>query len=166
MIRPVVRISPRQRDQFVDEFQRRARPEARRELEQIGVEWVEEVTRIVRDEFPRRNGERHKRNTTHLDQSFQARLNEGSDRGFPMRLELTVKPGVSAAKIATLNYGAKPHEIRAVNAKTLAWGETPGAIETPGQKVVQWKPGPKLSTPSRFMERARDRVLARRRRRG
>lgn len=164
MIRPVVRVNPRQRDEFVDEFQRRARPAARRELQEIGDEWVEEVQKIVREEFPRRDGDRHKRNTTHLDQSFQARISEGPDRGFPMRLELTTKPGVSAAKIATLNYGGSPHKIRAVNAKTLSWGEGPGEITTPGQRSVQWKPGPKLSRASRFMERARDRVLARRRR--
>lgn len=164
MIRVAVNLSPRTRQQFVDVAARTARNRARRELEEIGQEWVDEVTKIVQKELPRRDGVRHKRNTTHLDQSFQYRIIEGPQNGFPMRLELTTKPGVNAKKIAALEYGVQgEHVIEAKRTQFLRWGDAPGDLHQPFQKAVTWKPTGRINQGYGFMRRARDRVLARRR---
>lgn len=169
MIRPVVNIQQRTRDQFVQQTTRAAARAAERELVEIGEAWVAEVTKIVQEELPRRDGRRHKTNTTHLDQSFQYRIRTGPDGGFPMRLELTVKPGVNSKKIAALEFGNPgTYTITARNAEHLRWGSAPGDLHKPFQKSVEWKPdGPnskgKIAGGYAFMRRARDRVLARRR---
>lgn len=165
MIRPVVRLRPRSVEDASTAVRAQARRQVRAELDQIGEAWVAKVTEIVQAEYPRRDDARHRPNTTHLDVSFQHRVIEGPDGGFPMRVELTTKPGVSAAKVGALNYGVdREYTIAARNAKSLRWGEAPGDIRTPGQKSVTWKPGPKARAGGRFLERARDSVLASRRR--
>lgn len=167
MIRPVIRISQRTRDQFADATERQARAAARRELNEIGRAWVDEVSTIVADEYEFRLGDRHKENTTHLTNSFTYRVDEASGGGFPMRLRLTTKPGVSAKKVAALNYGAKKnYTIRPRSPKKkLAWGEVSGEYTTVVSlpTVVQRTPANSAKA-GRFMQRARDRVLARRRR--
>lgn len=164
MIRPVIRLTPRTRDQFAESTERQARAAARRELNEIGRAWVNEVEQITADEYQFRVGDRHKENTTHLTNSFTYRVTEASGGGFPMRLQLTTKPGVSAKKVAALNYGAKKnYTIRPrAGKKALAWGDEPGEI-TNVQREVQRTPA-NSARAGRFMERARDRVLARRRR--
>lgn len=169
MIRPRIQVSPRTRDQFVNAARGQARRAARRELGQIGEAWVDEVTKIVQAELPRRDGVRHKRNTTHLEESFQYRVVEGPDRGFPMRLELTTKPGVNAKKIAALEYGIKKqYPIEAKRAKSLRWGDVPGDLTKPMKRVTWRSDGPnshgQIARGYGFMRRARRRVLARRRR--
>lgn len=164
MIRVAVNVKPRTRQQFIDYSTRVARQSARQELEAIGREWVEEVTKIVQAELPRRDGDRHKRNTTHLDQSFQYRIIEGPNDGFPMRLELTTKPGVNAKKIAALEYGVEgEHVIEAKRTTYLRWGDAPGDLHRPFQQQVTWKPTGRIAQGYGFMRRARDRVMARRR---
>ena len=74
MIRPVIRTSQRTRGQFAELTERQARVVARRELAEIGREWVDEVERIVADEYEFRLGDRHKENTTHLENSFTSRV--------------------------------------------------------------------------------------------
>lgn len=169
-IRPVIRADGRFRDQFVGATKTQARRLARRELEVIGEEWEQEVRAIVSEELPRRDGVRHKANTTHLENSFAHKVSEGGDAGFPMLLDLTIKPGVNAKKVAALNNGIDhEYEIEARNAPVLRWGDAPGDLVTP-QKKVTWSPnGPNskgiIAGGYHFMERARDAVLARRSRR-
>lgn len=171
MIRVAVNVKPRTRQQFIDYSTRVARQSARQELEAIGREWVEEVTKIVQAELPRRDGDRHKRNTTHLDQSFQYRIIEGPNDGFPMRLELTTKPGVNAKKIAALEFGNPDHDIpKGRKTIPLRWGDAPGDLskEAAFMGQVRWtSTGPnskgKAGRGYGFMRRARDRVMARRR---
>ncbi len=169
MIRPRITVRTSTTHQFVDAAKRESRAAVRRELEAIGREWEEEVVKIVQAELPRRDGVRHKTNTTHLEESFQYRIQEGGRDGFP-RLELTTKPGVSGAKIGALNSGVPgEHEIpRSGKTIPLRWGEAPGDLSRgaafSGQ--VTWKPTGKIQQGWQFMERARDRVLARRRRSG
>ena len=81
-----------------------------------------------------------------------------------MRLRLTTKPGVDAKKVAALNYGAKKNYTIPLRqgGKKLAWGDAPGEITTV-VSVVHRTPANSAKA-GRFMERARDRVLARRRR--
>jgi hypothetical protein len=170
-IRPVIRADERFREQFIGATKTQARRLARRELEVIGEEWEAEVRNIVAEELPRRDGVRHKPNTTHLENSFTHQVIEGGDSGFPMLLDLTTKPGVSAKKVAALNHGIDhEYEITATNAEFLRWGDAPGDITKPFQKTVTWRPdGPNskgiIAGGYHFMERARDAVLARRRRR-
>lgn len=169
-IRPVIRADARFIDQFVGATRTQARRLARAELEVIGREWEDEVRAIVSEELPRRDGDRHKANTTHLENSFTHSISEGGDSGFPMLLDLTTKPGVSAKKVAALEYGVPgEHEISTTK-RSLRWGDVPGDLATPGLKSVTWKPdGPNskgiIAGGYHFMERARDAVLARRRRR-
>lgn len=171
-IKPIIQGDARFRDQFVEMTKTQARRFARAELEVIGREWEAEVVEIVQEELPRRDGERHKANTTHLENSFTHLVREGGDNGFPMTLDLTIKPGVNAKKVAALNFGIDhEYEITAVNAEYLRWGDAPGDITKPFQKSVTWSPdGPNskgiIANGYHFMERARDAVLARRRRRG
>ncbi len=172
MIRPRVTISQGTVDKIIAQTRTQARPKARAELEAFGTEWEVKVREIVQAELPRRDGVRHKTNTTHLENSFQARVVEGPNGGFPMRLELTTKPGVNAKKIAALEFGIKgTHPITAKRTKYLRWGDVPGDLEGSGFKTVTWRSdGPnahgKIQGGYHFMERARDAVLARRRRRG
>lgn len=163
MIRPVVRYDSRTREQFRGLTRDAARRTARAELEALGQRWEEEVVQLVRAEAPRRDGERHKTNTTHLENSFTHRVSEGGDQGFPMTLDLTIKPGVSARKIAALEFGVdREYEIVARNTKRLRWGEHPGDLGSPFKKVV-WKPTGQIRQGFGFMRRARDTILARRR---
>lgn len=171
-IRPVIRLDQRTRNQFAQMTKASARKFARAELEAMGREWDREVVEIVQSELPRRDGARHKTDTTHLENSFTHSISEGGDGGFPMVLDLTIKPGVSARKVAALEFGVD-HEypITAVNAKSLRWGDAPGDIATPGLKSVTWSPFGRngkgiLPGGYHFMQRARDAVLARHRRRG
>lgn len=168
MIRVSVNLRPRQRNDFVEATTRIARQSARLELERLGEAWVEEVTSIVQRELPRRDGPRHKRNTTHLENSFQYRIVEGPNDGFPMRLELTTKPGVSAKKIAALEFGNPNTYDIPKGRKTipLRWGDAPGDLgkDAAWTGQVTWKPdGPnshgKIAGGYGFMRRARDRVL-------
>lgn len=169
MIKPVVRLTERQRAQFVGATKSQARRLARAELTTMGREWESEVREIVQEELPRREGYRHKANTTHLENSFAHKVTEGGDGGFPMLLDLTTKPGVSAKKVAALNNGVD-HEYEISvredgEAEYLRWGEAPGDLTKPFQKSVIWKPTGRIAQGYHFMERARDRVLARHRRR-
>lgn len=166
-IRPVVRLTERSREQFVGATRAGARRLAHAELETMGKAWEAEAGEIIQAELPRRDGARHKANTTHLENSLTHRVVEGGDQGFPMLLDLTIKPGVSAAKVAALNFGIDhEYEITAKNAKALRWGDAPGDLTQAGLKSVTWSPtGPNskgiIANGYHFMERARDRVLAR-----
>ena len=143
---------------------RQARYLARLELVKMGVAWEREVRGLVAAEAPRRSGNRHKENTTHLENSFDWRIEEGPDNGFPMRLVLTIKPGVSAKKIGALEYGVdREYTIEARDAEYLRWGTAPGDLTKPFQKSVTWKPTGQINQGYAFMRRARDRVVARRR---
>ena len=55
------------------------------------------------------------------------------------------------------------NEITAKNADFLRWGDAPGDIHKPKQRSVRWKPTGRIREGYHFMERSRDRVLARRR---
>lgn len=166
MIRVSVRATERSRDQYRQLSRQAARATARAELEAIGRDWEEEVRSLVTKEAPRRDGPSHKANTTHLENSFTSRVTEGPNNGFPMRLELTTKPGVSAKKIAALEFGVdREYPIEAKRAKHLRWGDKPGDLHKPFQKKVTWKPTGRIREGYAFMQRARDTVLARRRRR-
>lgn len=169
-IKPTIHMTQRTVDQFVGLTRTSARRFARAELETMGRDWEGEVQRIAQEELPRRDGVRHKENTTHLENSFTHRIDEGGDGGFPMALDLTTKPGVNAKKVAALNFGNPDHEITAVNTTYLRWGDAPPDITAPFQKSVMWTAsGPngkgKAGVGYHFMERARDIVLARHRRR-
>ena len=164
-IRPVIVFDSRTRDQFVGATKAAARRLARAELQTAGRRWEEQVVELVQTELPSRSGPRHKENTTHLENSFTHRVVEGGDGGFPMVLHLTIKPGVSAAKVAALEFGIDhEYEITANNAKVLRWGDHPQDLHEP-RKSVTWSPfGPTgkgiLPNGYRFMRNARDTVLA------
>ncbi len=168
MIRPRVTISSATLVKVIAQSRTQARPAARREAEAFGREWEVQVREIVRAELPRRDGRRHKENTTHLENSFQTRVVEGPNGGFPMRLELTTKPGVNAKKVAALEFGNnKTYPITAKKTKYLRWGGVPGDLETPFLETVVWRnDGPnshgRLKGGYHFMERARDQVRDRR----
>lgn len=162
MIKPRLTMDSRQREKFVAVTREQAAAAAKKELQIIGERWVAEVRKIVSEELPRRSGHRHKANTTHLEESFTYRI-EGDD--FPFELVLTIKPGVSAGKIASLNYGAKGNRtIRAVRSQYLRWGDEPGMLHAPFQTEVIWKPDgpdadPRTVSGYRFMERALQEAL-------
>lgn len=175
LLRPSFTTGRTSRADFIDVTARQARIQARRALEEMGRDWEKEVVELVNAEAPRRDGARHKTNTTHLENSFTWRVEEGGDNGFPMRLVLTVKPGVSKAKIGALEFGVQREYVIPAAGKTipLRWGDAPGdlAKEAAFSGQVTWKAtGPnakgKLASGGyRFMRRARRRVLDRRRNR-
>lgn len=172
MIRPRIQATATARTRYRGITKDAARNKSRRELTVVGETWVRDVRNIVRAELPRRDGVRHKTNTTHLEESFTFQVEEGPDHGFPMTLHLTIKPGVSAAKIGALEYGNPPHEITARNTTNLRWGQTPPELIKPFQTTVNWNSDAKhsLSPPQRpqtangygFMRRARRTALRRR----
>jgi hypothetical protein len=172
VIRPTITFTSRSREQLVQAVRGQARPVVRRDLEEMGEEWEREIQKIInRDVLRRRDGVRHKANTTHLENSFTHRIEEGPNDGFPMRLVLTTKPGVNSKKIGALEHGNPPHFIpkQPKSDGFLRWGTAPGDIRTPKLRQVYWKPNPdggryNSATGYKIMQRARDRVLARRRR--
>jgi len=165
-IRPSFTTGQINRADILAKVGRQARFKARTELVTLGLDWEREIRALVSAEAPRRSGERHKANTTHLENSFAWKIEEGPDNGFPMRLILTIKPGVSAKKIAALEYGVKrEYVIEAKDAQYLRWGTAPGDLTKPFQKSVVWKPTGQINQGYSFMRRARDRVIRRRRNR-
>lgn len=165
MIRVRVTTRPVDRDAFAAVVARRQRQVARAELDALGRDWVDEVERIVAAEYEWRLGDRHKPGA-HLENSFTHQVDEGPRGGFPMRVALTTKPGVDNAKVAALNYGTTTnYEIRPRSGKVLSWGDEPGTIESDKTAVPVVRRTPANSAKAgRFVERARDRVMARRRR--
>lgn len=156
-------MSPRVTEQIGRALTAQAWVRARRMAAEDAAAMVAEVNAIVRTEYPRREGRSHKANTTHLHESFTFKVVDGP-RG-PQAI-LTIKPGVSAAKIAALEFGSRPHDIDPRNGDTLAWRAPSGAfVRTPrvGAPYTAQHPG---NPPGRFMERARRRVVDRRRARG
>ena len=168
-LRPVLTTGRATRADFADLTARRARAESRRQLEEMGREWEKEVVGMAAVEARPRSGRRHKSNTTHLENSFTWRVEEGPDNGFPMRLVLTIKPGVSKAKIAALEYGVQREYVIPGAGQTipLRWGDAPGDLskEAAFSGQVTWKPTGRIREGYGFMRRARERVVARRRRR-
>lgn len=165
MIRPRVTVTRRATVGTLGALRTQSIDDVRDVLRRIGEEWEEEVRTLVQAETQRREGRRHKTNTTHLDVSFQYRIVERAG-DYPL-LELTTKPGVSGAKVGSLEFGAKGERvITAKNTKYLRWGRAPGDLRNSKQRSVVWKPTGRSAKGYRFMRRARDRVLARRRGRG
>lgn len=166
MIRPTVNVNGRDRARFVAVTREVAAQKSRRELETLGERWETNVSRIVRTELPRRDGDRHKKNTTHLENAFTYQV-EGNE--FPMRLVLTTKPGVEAAKVAALNNGVKgTHTIRAKKTNYLRWGNHPQDLTNGRLREVTWSPdGPtagqggtgRIKDGWHFMERALEQTL-------
>jgi hypothetical protein len=167
LLRPKITTGRTTAADFVEITARQARIKARAELEEMGREWVREVVAIVSAELPRRDGARHKTNTTHLENSFDWRIEEGPDNGFPMRLALTIKPGVSKAKIAALEFGVQREYVIPGAGRTvpLRWGDAAGDLskEAAFSGQVTWKPTGRINQGYRFMRRARERVVRRRR---
>lgn len=161
-------VSRVERQQFVGLTEREARRIARRQLNLIGQDMVETVTEIVGRDYERREGERHKEGTLHLDESFEYRVFEGPNRGFPMRVELTTKPDADVEKVAALRYGTKKrYVIKPRNKKKLAWGDTGGSALEAGDdatftnEVVRFPSN--SAQPNNFMQRARDAAMRRHR---
>lgn len=165
MIRVRATVTPVQRRQFADLTERQARRIARRELNEMGVEMVAEVERIVGEDYERRSGDRHKEDSMPLHESFEYRVFETGQGGFPMRVELTTKPGADTKKIAALIYGAKKRYVIRPNPpkRALAWGDAPGEITTFRREVVRFPEN--SAQPNPFIQRARNIVVRRRRRR-
>lgn len=165
MIRPVVRTRGRDVAEFEQQTLRAQALAAEREAEQMGRQMVEEVVSIVQRRYERRPVDRRKVNTTHLDESFTFRVLRGNKPGgFPFRVELTIKPGVNAKKVAALNNGSPPHEIRPRPPRTkLAWKNVSGGttiVPQVGPPTTRIHPG---NAGGRFMEQARDTVVRRQR---
>lgn len=72
----------------------------------------EEVVDIVGYYFNNeRQGKRHKKGTTHLINSFRGFV-RGVRGSLPVNAVLGIKPGVNEKKVAALEYGSPPHEIK------------------------------------------------------
>lgn len=188
-IRPSIQLDTRFRNQFVGATKAAAHRFALAELAVLGKEWLTEVVDIVSDELPRREGDRHKANTTHLEDSFTYHIIQGGDGGFPMTLELTIKPGVNAKKVAALEFGADhDYEISPSGVTAGIGGRSQRLTTARRAKLVsagiavqntqwlRWEGDDgedvfmhtvihKAFPGVHFMSRARDAVLARRRRR-
>lgn len=157
-----------ERDQFAELTERQARRIAREQLHAIGRDMVEAVTGIVSSEYERREGERHKEEDLHLDESFEYRVFEGPNRGFPMRVELTTKPEANVKKIAALRYGTKKrYVIKPRKKQTLAWGDTGGSAIEAGDDATFTKEVVRFPSnsaqPNNFMQRARAAAMRRHR---
>lgn len=178
-IRPVIRTNPRVADQIADAVTRRVLERAQQIAREDAAAMEVEVVKIVTDEYPMRSGDRHKANTTHLHNSFVGRV-EQAPKG--PRAILTIKPGVSAAKVAALEFGSGEkggkggkYPITPRNARVLFWNDpnfTPTGNDR-GRPMREGRSQPGFAVPSvmhpgvaagRFMQRARRRVADRRRR--
>lgn len=172
MIRPVVSITAASREAWGQRIYEDAAREARIMAEADGIAMLAMANEIIQTELPRRDGERHKTNTTHLDQALAYKVDQPHHAAFPITVSLTTKLGVSAAKVASLEYGVTTeHEITAgtktPGAQALRWGSHPKDLaQFPKRKSVTWKPTGKIAQGYHFMERARDMVAARRRHSG
>lgn len=161
MIRVQARVSRLERHQFADLTERAARAKARAMLHEMGEEMVAEVERIVAAEY---EPDGTKEDSWPLSESFEYAVFERAGGGFPMSVELRTNDNADHAKVAALNFGVKRrYVIKPRNAKALHWEDASGN-DVFRKEVVRF---PGNSAPAgRFMQRARDRVLARRRRRG
>lgn len=169
MIRPVVSISQTSIDSMAARIVENAAHEARIMAEADGAAMLAIANDIIQTELPRRDDDRHKANTTHLENALTYRVDQPRPGAFPITVSLTTKPGVSAAKVAALEYGVQgEHEItagtRTPGAKYLRWGDAPGDLRKPFQRTVTWRPTGQIKGGYHFMERARDAIAARRRR--
>lgn len=169
MIRPRVTITQTSIDAMAARLYGNAAHEARIMAEADGAAMLAIANDIIDAELPRRDGDRHKTNTTHLDSALTYVVEQPRANAFPITVALTIKPGVSAAKVAALEFGVQgEHQItagtRTPGAKHLRWGTAPGDLRKPYQKTVTWKPTGRIAEGYHFMQRARDMVAARRRR--
>lgn len=168
MIKPSLTLTQTSVDAIAARMEANAAHEARIMAEADGRAMVALCEEYAAELEPR-TGNRHKANTTHLANSFTYRVHQPRPGNFPITVELTIKPGVNAKKIAALEYGVKgEHTITAgtknPDAKYLRWGNAPGDLTTPFKRSVTWRPTGKIATGYHFMERARDAIAARRRR--
>lgn len=102
-------------------------------VRRMGQEMVDEVEEIVRLKLP--SSENSKPYETSLVNSFTYKVERGPGRGgYPWRVSLTIKPGVSKGKIAALNWGVTPRP----KAYTILPRNVPRALEfkNPDQAVV------------------------------
>lgn len=172
MIKPVVSISASSMDAWATRIYQDAAREARIMAEADGAAMLAIANEIIQSELPRRDGERHKTNTTHLENALTYFVDQPRHNAFPITTGLTTKPGVEAAKVAALEHGVQAeHQITAGTktpaAKALRWGTHPKDLSRyPVRKSVTWKPTGKIAQGYHFMERARDMVAARRRHSG
>lgn len=154
MIRPVVSSVARARDMgavlaeaALDQYQRT-------EAAQLAARLEAEATNLANQRAPRRDGDRHKPNTTHLENSFRGIVTRTGRR---LILALTTKPGVNAKKVAAIEYGTdKPYEIRARTTERMVWEPGEGGRRTGAAKVVQRQP----FEGKHIMRDARDAVVA------
>lgn len=168
MIKPTVSITRTSVDQMTATLMREGAREARIMAEADAAAMLAVANSIIAEELQPRTGRRHKANTTHLANALTARVVQPRKGHFPITVELLPKPGVSAKKIAALEYGVD-HEypIPKDGPKEdgyLRWGSAPGDLRKPFQKSVTWKPTGKIRDGYHFMERARDIIAARRKR--
>jgi hypothetical protein len=164
LLRPKVTVSVANKAALLRAIEAKAVPVLEREAEQIGREMVDECVRIVQAETERRPVDRRKVNTTHLDQSFEHRVDRTGGR---IRSVLTIKSGVNKAKVGALEYGIKHQYVIAPrNAPALSWKDKNGLRVTKkrGQPVIrQPKAGTTEYDGVGMMRRARERVVRRRR---
>lgn len=103
-----VSLKPQSEAQFIERLRGQSKAFARQQAVVLGESMVRECVEIVSTEFnPTDPG--HRKAGPHLSESFMYVIEE-VPRG--VDVSLTIKPGVSAKKVAALEYGAKePYEI-------------------------------------------------------
>lgn len=154
MIRPVVtttagarNLGPVLAKAAVDHYQRT-------ESAQLAARLEAEASKLANARTTRRDGPTHKANTTHLENSFRGVVTRSGNR---LIISLTTKPGVSAKKVAAIEYGTdKPYEIRARTASRMVWEPGQNGRRTGGATVVQRQP----FEGKHIMRDARDNVVA------
>lgn len=108
MIRATVTRKPQSEAQFVERLRGQSKAFARQQAVVLGESMVRECVAIVSEEFE--PGGEDRKAGAHLVESFMYVIDDkpnGAD------VTLTIKPGVSAKKVAALEYGAKAdYEIR------------------------------------------------------
>jgi len=176
-------LSSAQRKRMRDAILQGAKPRVREDGERLGKFMVEEGTSIIKAEFIT-DRPPHRRRSTGV-RLINALTYKITERGDEVTVALTVKPGISHAKVATLNNGSKAHDITPRNARTLIFPLPAGGTRTGRQigrlrktagnpfvnayssdrsgraKRVRHPGRSRTARGTRFMQRARDRGLAR-----
>lgn len=163
-----VRTRPRNRDEFALRTIEAAGRRAELEASRMVIEIRQELRKLLDQDFDRRSGDRRKRGTVHLHNSFRVTVERGpKPGGFPYNVVISLLPNLTddeKAKVLSLINGSRPHDIDPKTKSALSWTSPSGGtvvVKRVGAPVTRQHPGTKGTDTVR---RARNNVVARRRR--
>jgi hypothetical protein len=104
----VTSIRPASQAAFIEAVKRQARPALRRKAVVLGESMVREAVKVIDDNLQLGSPD-HRKPGPHLRNSLTYKIKDEADG---VNVTLTIKPGVSAKKVAAINYGTeKPYVI-------------------------------------------------------